>query len=59
MNALGKDAEHEAKILDAYRDYVASSNHQERRERWTIVCNLIASRSAQQVLRMEQERGLR
>jgi hypothetical protein len=40
VNPLGKDAEHEAKILDAYRDYVASVTQEERRDRWTKVAKL-------------------
>jgi hypothetical protein len=58
MTPLGPDAEHEAKILDAYRDYVASGTQEERRVRWLKVAELHAQRSAQQVLRMERDMKL-
>jgi hypothetical protein len=55
VTPLGPDAEHEAKILDSYRDYVASGTQEERRVRWLKVAELHAQRSVHQVLRMEQD----
>ena len=58
MTPLGPDAEHEARILDAYRAYMASGSQEERRSRWLIVAELHAQRSPHQVARMEKAQGL-
>ena len=55
-----KDADHEARIALAMREYYASTDQPEhvRVELWGKVAKLIAQRSPRKVAAMEQARGI-
>lgn len=59
MNQAQHDARLEAEIEAKRLELVAAQTREERRRAWDAMRALIESRTAEQVWRMERERGLR
>lgn len=53
------DEQLEVRIEQARDSFAESRTKEEMHERWTALASLIDKRSAEQVRRMEEERGLR